>query len=149
METIAGPGLFREMQLPVRHEGGAQIRNLATGRWLVLTPEEAVRQGLLAWMVQRGGYPKAMISTERAIRLGRMLKRFDVVVLGRDAESFLLVECKAPSVPLSPAVAEQAARYNTQLRAKYLLITNGLDAECYRFTPQGYERMAEWLPGYE
>ncbi len=69
--------------------------------------------------------PPSLIAVEKQIQLGEINKRFDIVVFNKDAMPFMIVECKEMNVPLSPAVMEQAMRYNATLQAQYLILTNG------------------------
>ncbi|RYY84520.1 MAG: hypothetical protein EOO15_19185 [Chitinophagaceae bacterium] len=39
----------------------------------------------------------------------------------------MIVECKAPEVPLTQIVLEQALRYNISVPVPYIVITNGKD----------------------
>jgi hypothetical protein len=96
-------------------------------KFVMLTPEEWVRQNLIAYLTQVKGYPVSMIGVEKQLLLNKLPKRFDLVVFGRNASPFLLVECKAPGVEITEKTFDQAARYNMLLRAEYFLITNGLE----------------------
>lgn len=90
-----------------------------------LTPEEWVRQSVLNYLVQHLAYPLGLMAVEQLVRLNGMPQRADIIAYGRDASPYLLVECKAPSVPLSLDTLEQAARYNSVMQATYYAITNG------------------------
>jgi hypothetical protein len=100
---------------PVRH------------KFVMLNPEEWVRQHLIAYLTQIKNYPISMIGVEKQLMLNKLPKRFDLVVFGRNANPFLLVECKAPGVEITEKTFDQAARYNMLLQAEYFLITNGLE----------------------
>lgn len=105
----------KEIFDPVRH------------KFVTLTPEEWVRQHLIAYLTQVKGYPVSMIGVEKQLLLNKLTKRFDLVVFKRNATPLLLVECKAPGVEITEKAFDQAARYNMLLRAEYFLITNGLE----------------------
>jgi hypothetical protein len=100
---------------PVRH------------KFVTLTPEEWVRQHLISYLTLLKNYPISMIGVEKQLLLNKLPKRFDLVVFGRNATPFLLVECKAPGVEITEKTFDQAARYNMLLRAEYFLITNGFE----------------------
>ena len=100
---------------PVRH------------KYVMLTPEEWVRQHLIAYLVNVKGYPVSIIGVEKQLLLNKLPRRFDLVVFGRNANPFLLVECKAPGVEITEKTFDQAARYNMLLQAEYFIITNGLE----------------------
>jgi len=100
-------------------------------KWVVLTPEEWVRQHFIHYLRQVKGYPSALLAVEKNISLGELNKRFDIVAYSQDHRPYLLVECKEMNTPLSHHVLEQALRYNLAIQSKYLVITNGV--ECYAF----------------
>lgn len=96
-------------------------------KFVTLTPEEWVRQHLIAYLNRIKKYPISVIGVEKQLLLNKLPKRFDLVVFGRNANPFLLVECKAPGVEITEKTFHQAARYNMLLHAEYFLITNGLE----------------------
>lgn len=95
-------------------------------KFIVLTPEEWVRQHVIQFLVQEKNYPKSHINVEKQIAVHNTIKRYDVVVFNSDGSIHLLVECKAPSVSITQASFDQIARYNFILKASYLMVTNGL-----------------------
>ena len=101
--------------------------------WMVLTPEEWVRQNVLIYLVDVMKYPAALMAVEKQLKLGDLKKRFDIVVYKNELP-FILIECKEMNVPVSIKTLEQVLRYNINLRAAHFLITNGTD--CYGFTNQ-------------
>ena len=70
------------------------------------------------------------INVEKQLIVNGRRKRFDIIVYGMDMHPFLLVECKAPSVPISQATFDQVASYNLALKTDYLLVTNGRSSYC-------------------
>lgn len=116
---------------------------------VVLTPEEWVRQHVVHYLINHRGYPKGLLSLERGHRYNQRQKRTDLCALAPDGRPLLLVECKAPSVPITAAVAQQAAVYNQTLGAPLLLLTNGLEHYCWRvdFAARTNERLTE-IPAY-
>ena len=100
--------------------------------WVMLTPEEWVRQNFLQYLVQVKKYPSSLIAVEKEIFLNNLKKRFDIVVYDKHTRPWMLVECKEMKVALNKVVLHQALRYNIYLHAPYLVITNG--AYCYAFT---------------
>lgn len=93
-------------------------------QWIVLTPEEWVRQNFLQYLVEVKKYPASLIAVEREILLGDVRKRFDIVVF-KNAKPWMIVECKELKVPLTEAVISQILNYNISLQVEYLIITNG------------------------
>ncbi len=99
-------------------------------KFLVLTPEEWVRQHLIYYLVSFKNYPKSLFSLERGLKYNRVNKRFDILVLDRTGDPFLLIECKAPEVKLTQSTVEQVCVYNKSIGAKYMAISNGLQHIC-------------------
>jgi hypothetical protein len=111
---------------PTRHTGGKwYILDRCRQKWVVLTPEEWVRQHFVHHLLA-AGYPPPLLSLERGLRYHGLPRRSDIVVYDRAMQPFLLVECKAPQIPLSEKVLAQALAYNHVLQARYVAITNGL-----------------------
>jgi hypothetical protein len=96
-------------------------------KWLVLTPEEWVRQHAVQYLIQQKGYSSGLIHLEKGLKVNGLSKRADIVCYNRKMEPQLLVECKAPEIKLSQATFDQAARYNMTLRVPLLMITNGIE----------------------
>ncbi len=95
-------------------------------KFILLTPEEWVRQHVVQFLLQDKKYPKSYINVEKLIKINDLSKRYDGVVFQPNGDIFLLIECKAPEVPISQQTFDQIARYNLALKAKYLMVTNGL-----------------------
>lgn len=93
--------------------------------WLQLTEEEWVRQNFIAFLVKELQYPSSLIAIEKEIMLGELKKRFDVLIYDPFFKPWMMIECKAPSVPLNAEVLQQVLRYNISLPVPYLIITNG------------------------
>ena len=96
-------------------------------KFVVLQPEEWVRQHVLHFLLYDKGFPKNRIQVEKQIKVNSLSKRFDIIVYEPDGSIQVLVECKSPSIPIRQEVFDQIAQYNRSLKAKYLIITNGLD----------------------
>lgn len=96
-------------------------------KFVVFTPEEWVRLHVVQFLLNEKGYSKSLINVEKQLKLNNTTKRYDVVVFNNDGSIFLIVECKAPSVPITQLTFDQIARYNLALKAEYLMVTNGLE----------------------
>ena len=94
-------------------------------RWLILTPEEWVRQNFVQYLVQVKKYPATLIAMEKAIWLGELKKRFDILIYNREHQPWMMVECKEMTVPLNEAVLHQVLRYNISVPVQFIIITNG------------------------
>ncbi|RYF84751.1 MAG: type I restriction enzyme HsdR N-terminal domain-containing protein [Chitinophagaceae bacterium] len=108
-------------------------------KWIIITPEEWVRQNLLMYLTEVLQYPASLIAVEKQLMLGELKKRFDVVVYKNDVP-FMLIECKEMNVPITQKTLDQLLRYNINLQANYFIITNGTD--CYGFERDGVAMQA-------
>ncbi len=117
-------------------EGKPYIFDLLRRKYVRLTPEEWVRQHVVHLLTTHYAYPKTLIRTEVSLTLFQTQKRADIVVFDREAQPFLVVECKAPQVTLTPTVFDQVDRYNHVHRAPYFVVTNGLVHYCCQVNHQ-------------
>lgn len=107
-------------------EQRTQIYDAFRKRWVVLTPEEWVRQHFLHFLKVHLHYPANLLAVEKSLRLNGLSKRADIVVYSRTMDPWMLIECKKPELKLNQAVFDQAARYNLVMNVPYLAITNGM-----------------------
>lgn len=132
---------FPAIRLRARDRAGAvEVWDELRGIYLVLTPEEWVRQHLIAFLATHCGAPGGRIVGEYAVRLNGQPQRADVVVVDDEARPLLVAECKAPTVPISEKTLSQVVRYNSVLGARYVVLTNGLKHYCWE------QRDGEYLP---
>ena len=114
------------------------------------TPEEEVRQSVIAWLNSGLGTPMPLMASEYGFTYNGRQYRADIVVFDRSLNPLLLVECKAPSVPIGRSVIEQAIRYDRVLSVKYILVTNGNTSYlCSRDATSGEFRFTAEVPKYE
>ena len=106
-------------------ENKRYIFDVIRKKFVLLTPEEWVRQHVLSDLIDKG-ISKTRLSVEKQFEVMGQKKRFDVVVAGKNASIALLVECKAPTVAITQATFDQIARYQLALNATYLMLTNGM-----------------------
>ena len=104
-------------------------------KYVALTPEEWVRQHFIQYLVQGRRFPAALLAVEKEFSFNRMKKRADILAHNRQGEPVLLVECKAPDVPVNTAVFEQIGLYNLSLKVPWLVVTNGMKHYCCRLDP--------------
>ncbi|MEO7922305.1 MAG: type I restriction enzyme HsdR N-terminal domain-containing protein [Chitinophagaceae bacterium] len=110
----------------IRTESGKEfIFDALRKKWLLLTPEEWVRQNFVQYLLQVMNYPAALVALEKELMLGEMKKRFDILVYDREHRPWMMIECKAGSVKLDDAVLQQVLRYNISVPVNYMVITNG------------------------
>ena len=111
-------------------------------KFVVLQPEEWVRQHVVHFLIEEKKYPESLIQVEKQLIVNGLRKRYDIVMFNKDGSIFLIIECKAPKVTIDQSTFDQIARYNLALSAKYLMVTNGIshfycqlneEAESYHF----------------
>jgi hypothetical protein len=95
-------------------------------KYLVLTPEEWVRQHFLQYLIDEKRYPASLIALEKQLVINNRKKRTDILIFNKNGTPELIVECKAPSIKITQDAFDQIARYNLKLNAHYLIVTNGL-----------------------
>jgi hypothetical protein len=113
-------------------DGKPSIWDAFRKKWLVLTPEEYVRQHFLHYLCAELQYPASLVSVERGLDVNILAKRTDIVVFGRNRQPHILIECKAPQVKISQQTLEQASVYNLKLKAPFLAVTNGIEHHYFR-----------------
>ncbi len=138
---------FPPIKLRARRSGDAiSVWDDLRKSYLVLTPEEWVRQHVNAFLQSHLGVSPQQIALEYGVLLNGQNQRADVVVVGRDGSPRILVECKAPEVKISQETLDQAVRYNSVLNAHYIILTNGLSHFLYESTDDegGYRSLTSF-----
>ena len=117
---------------------------------VALTPEEWVRQHFTHYLVEHKGYPKGLLGNEIELHIGDKKLRCDTILYNKDAQPRMIIEYKAPTIPIQQKTFDQIAVYNLLLKVDFLVISNGLEHYCcqmdyeqrqYRFLPD--------IPDYE
>ncbi|MCK9628358.1 MAG: type I restriction enzyme HsdR N-terminal domain-containing protein [Bacteroidales bacterium] len=103
-----------------------QVFDPVRKKWIVLTPEENVRQQLIGYLSNNLGYPLSRMVCEYSVVINRLRYRGDLVILDKNLNPFFLAECKAPSVKIGKETFEQILRYNSAINVRCLLLTNGM-----------------------
>ena len=103
------------------------IFDVVRKKFMVLTPEEWVRQNTIQYLVKELNIPLSLINVEKQIKLHGTIKRYDIVTFNPDGSIHLIVECKADSIKISQDTFDQIARYNLVLKSTFLMVTNGID----------------------
>ena len=96
-------------------------------KYVVLTPEEWVRQHYVCFLIEEKEYPISLIALEKQLIINNRRKRTDILVFNNKGNHEIIVECKAPSIKITQDTFDQIARYNLKLKANYLIVTNGLE----------------------
>ena len=147
--------MIMDLNLPsysfrVREQTGKkQIFDGFRRKWIILTPEEWVRQNFARYLTEIKHFPSTLVALERSLRINQQDFRTDIVLFSKSGNPLVVVECKAPEVKITQQVFDQIARYNLGLRVSYLIVTNGLAHYCCRFNQdqQNYTFLAE-IPDY-
>jgi len=111
---------------------GLQIFDSIRKKYVVLTPEEWVRQNFIQYLIEEKKYPPALIAVETGLKYNKLKKRSDIAIYSRSGNLWMLIECKSPSVKISQETFDQVAVYNKshKIKTKYLSITNGINHFC-------------------
>lgn len=133
-----------------QEDGKPYVYDPIRKKYLVLQPEEIVRQLLIQYFVQEQKISINRIAVEFGIEVNQLKKRCDLMVFNAQTEPFLLVECKSPKIKINQATFEQIARYNLSLKVPYLLVTNGLQSYSCRidFENQSYDFL-DYIPTFD
>lgn len=99
-------------------------------RWVALTPEEWVRQNFVRFLIEDREFPAALMNNEISLTQNGIKRRCDTLVADRQGAPLVIVEYKAPTVEITQKTFDQIVRYNMVLRAKYLIVSNGLSHYC-------------------
>ena len=118
-------------------------------KFILLTPEEWVRQHVVQYLIHEKKYPRSLIKLEGGLKLNSLQKRTDILFFNSDGKKTLLVECKAPHIPITQETFDQIARYNFIHRVKWLMVSNGLKHfYCEIDIENGTYRFVNELPLY-
>lgn len=122
---------FSGISLRVKQDGNTtRVFDPIRKKWLVLTPEEHLRQYLLQYMLSFMNYPSTLIAIEKKIVVGILTKRYDIVVYDRNHKPWMLVECKKPEVPIDEKTFHQLLSYHSSIPCRYWLLSNGHQTFC-------------------
>lgn len=131
-------------------ENKVSIFDAIRKKFVILQPEEWVRQHCVQYLMDVKGYPKSLINVEKELKVNDLKKRYDIVIFNPDGSIYLIVECKAPKIKIKQDTFDQVARYNLALNATYLMVTNGLNHYyCIMdFEAEKYEFLED-IPDYD
>lgn len=104
----------------------AEIFDEFRKKFVILNPEEWVRQHFAHFMVNTLQYPKSLLALEYSFKLESRKKRVDILAFSPNGKPLLVVECKAANVSINQKVFDQIARYNMTFKVQYLVVSNGV-----------------------
>lgn len=118
-------------------------------KFIILTPEEWVRQHFVNYLINHKGFPESLIANEIGITLNGTRRRCDTVVFDKHGSPMVIVEYKASSIVISQSTFDQIVRYNMVLHARYLIVSNGMNHYCCRidYDNMSYDFLKE-VPDY-
>lgn len=96
-------------------------------KFVILQPEEWVRQHCVHYLMTEKKYPKSLINVEKELIINNLKKRYDIVVFNPDGSIHLIVECKSAKININQDTFDQIARYNLSVNATFLMVTNGIN----------------------
>ena len=113
-------------------DGKNVIWDIIRRKYVALTPEEWVRQHFVHFLIEHKGYPVSLLANEVALTLNGTSRRCDTVLYDRTLSPRMIIEYKAPHIPITQKVFDQICRYNLVFHVDYLIVTNGLSHYCCR-----------------
>lgn len=123
-----------------------QVWDPCRRKWVVLTPEEMVRQLFVSYLTKHLGFSINRIGVEKEIKLEKTTKRFDLIIYNSAMKPYVLVECKAPDIKLNEPVIAQVVRYNRVLAAEFLVVINGHECRIFNSTPSTWIEQPDFPP---
>lgn len=119
-------------------------------KYVALTPEEWVRQHFIHFLIEHRGYPQTLLANEIAITLNGTTKRCDTVLYDIHMSPQMIVEYKAPNIPITQKVFDQITRYNMVLHVEYLIVSNGMNHYCCKIDlKENRYTFLQDIPAYE
>ena len=130
-------------------DGTTQVFDQVRKKYLVLTPEEWVRQHFIHYLNQEKDYPLGLMGVEQMVKYNRMQTRADIILYTADGKPNMIVECKAPNVKITQDAFNQIAKYNFKLQVPFLVVTNGMKHYCCKMEYDSNEiKFLEEIPTY-
>ncbi len=123
----------------IKQSGKICVFDIFRKQFVLLTPEEWVRQHFLWWLKEYKGYPPSLIAVEASLKYNRMLLRADAIIYDKTTKPLMIIECKSAEQKITQDVFDQVARYNFPYGVSYLAVTNGLDHYCCKMDKDANE----------
>ncbi|PWL38787.1 restriction endonuclease subunit R [Flagellimonas aquimarina] len=108
-------------------ENRLHIFDVIRKKFVVLQPEEWVRQHVIHYLIFTKKYPASLINIEKQLIVNNLKKRYDIVVFKPNGTIETLIECKSPEIKIKQTTFDQIAQYNYLLKSNYLMVTNGME----------------------
>jgi len=118
-------------------------------KWVACTPEEEVRQCFCNYLVENKNYPAISITNESVLYLNGTARRCDTII-HKGLKPVVLIEFKAPDVVINSDVMNQALSYNSELKARYVILTNSKSIFCIEFDfEKSSHKFLSDIPSYD
>ena len=131
-------------------DGKRLIFDFLRRKYVALTPEEWVRQHFTHYLVEHKGYPKGLLGNEIELHIGDKKLRCDTLLYNKETQPRMIIEYKAPTIPIQQKTFDQIAAYNLLLKVDYLVISNGLEHYCCQMDyEEGKYHFLPDIPDYE
>lgn len=129
---------FTNVNLKIKTENNINfVYDAQRKKWVILTPEEWVRQHLICFFIVHCKYPKKYIAVEKQVKVNTQKKRFDILIYNSLLQPWMIIECKQPQQPLNDNVLQQILSYQSAIKAAFFVITNGKNTHLYTVNSQG------------
>ncbi len=145
MQTLSLPKIDCNIR---KTDGKIEIFDIIRKKYIILQPEEWVRQHMVHYLINELDYPKSHIKIESGLLYNRLQKRSDILILDNEGKNLMLVECKTFKGKITQSALDQVTIYNKEIRAKYILLTNGMNHYCCEFSKNGYSFLST-IPTYK
>ncbi len=119
-----------EFNIKQNDAGHTVVFDVLRKRFVKLTPEEWVRQHFVRFLINKRHFPAALMANEKSLLQNGIRRRCDTLVADHKGQPLVIVEYKAPSVAVTQATFDQIVRYNMVLRARFLIVSNGMNHYC-------------------
>ena len=119
--------------------GKRYIFDIIRSKYIMLTPEEWVRQHIIWYFIETAQYPKSLISVEKMLLVNGLRKRYDIVVYDKLHQPWMLIECKEPNVPITETTLQQLLSYQRTIQCPYALLSNGKTTYCGALSSNGIQ----------
>lgn len=133
-----------------KNKFGLEIYDPLRRKYIVLTPEEWVRQHFVNYLITKKGYPSSLMANEASITFNSLSRRCDTVVYSINLEPLMIIEYKKSAIQISQEVFDQVVRYNSVLKVNYIIVSNGVSHYCCKmdYEKQSYIYLTE-IPNYK
>ncbi|MEQ8925316.1 MAG: type I restriction enzyme HsdR N-terminal domain-containing protein [Fulvivirga sp.] len=132
-----------------KNAGKTEVFDIIRKKYVILLPEEWVRQNFIHFLINQQNFPKSLITIETGLKYNSLDKRSDIQVFDNQGSHFMIVECKSYKVKLDQKALDQLTMYNKTIKAKYIVLTNGINHFCCQFNDESGYKFIDQIPMYK